>query len=255
MRGQVNPRGMGGGFGFSSAPTPPDVVALVAAVFLTFVFQFFQITALLVAALRLGPGLYRGALWQVVTYAFMGFGPASLWFLLSLLILFWFGRDVFSHLGRRRFWRLLLTITTAAGVIAGMVRGLGLITGQASPNAFFLMQGQYMLLTIMVAAFATLYGRATILLFFVLPVQARWFLPLEIVFAFMGYLNTKDFAGFIGLCAAVGLTWALLNPGGPRRSLKDSWLRLRRLIIEQRLARMRRKRKFDVIDGDGDWLH
>lgn len=258
MRSSRDPFGRGGAsgnFGMVGGPPPQDIIVLVAVVFATFVLQFFSVTALIPAIFRLGPMLYRGALWQVVSYAFVGFGPASLWFLLSLLILFWFARDVFGRLGRKRFWTLLLQVVTGAGVAAAMVRGAAMLMGVSSPNAFVLMQGQFMLVTVMIAAFATLYGQATILLFFVLPIKARWFLALEVLFAFMGFLNTKDFAGFVGLCVAVGLTWALLQPGGLQRALSNLRLRLRRRVTEIKLARLKKKRRFDVIDGDGEWLN
>ena len=67
---------------------------------------------------------------------------------------------------------------------------------------------------IVIAAFATLYGNATILLFFVLPIQAKWFLLLEIVFAFMGFLGSGDLGGFLGIVAAVGVVYDILSRGG-----------------------------------------
>lgn len=248
-----------GGFGGASGiggPPPRDILILLGVVFGTFVLQFFQVTAVIPGLLRLGPLVFRGALWQIGTYAFAGFGPPSLWFLLSLLILYWFGKDVFNRLGRRNFWMLVTQVVIGAGVAAVLVRGAGLLLGQSAPNAFVLMQGQYTLITIMIAAFATLYGQATILLFFVLPVRARWFLGLEILFAFMGFLNTKDFAGFVGLCVAVGLTWAVLQPGGTIRALKSLRLRFRRWVTEAKLRRLRRDRDFRVIESDDDdWVH
>ncbi len=247
--------GQGGTFGLAGGPPPQDILILLAVLFGTFVLQFFQATAVIPAIFRLGPLVFRGALWQVVTYAFCGFGPPSLWFLFSMLILFWFGRDVFVKLGRKNFWSLLVQVVAAAGIAAVLVRGAGMLSGAVSPNAFVLMQGQYMLITVMIAAFATLYGQATILLFFVLPIKARWFLGLEVLFAFMGFLSTKDFAGFVGLCVAVALTWALLQPGGVQRALKNLQLRFRRRVTEAKLARLKRKRKFDVIDGGGDWVN
>ena len=59
----------------------------------------------------------------------------------------------------------------------------------------------------------------------------------------------------IGLCVAVGLTWALLQPGGVQRALRNLQLRFRRRVTEAKLARLKRKRKFDVIDGGGDWVN
>ena len=38
-------------------------------------------------------------------------------------------------------------------------------------------------------------------------------------------------------------------PGGPRRVIRTWWKRLEERIIRARLDRMRRKRRFDVIDG------
>jgi hypothetical protein len=81
------------------------------------------------------------------------------------------------------------------------------------------MQGQRTLLAFAIAAFATLNRHATILLFFVLPIQARWFLWLEVLFAFIAFLATKDLAGFVGICVVVGGTYALLSAGGPGRML------------------------------------
>ena len=104
------------------------------------------------------------------------------------------------------------------------------------------MQGQRALLAILVAAFATLYGDATILLFFVLPMPARWFLWLEIGLAFVAYLASKDLAGFVGICAAVGVT-VLTLPGSPARlRLRRRYLSWRARRIERRLARLARRR-------------
>jgi hypothetical protein len=248
---QQTPRGFGGFMG-SGTPPPRDVLAILGVVFVTFSLQFFEATAALPNLLRLTPNVLRGFLWQIVTYPFVGSGGASIWFLLELLILFWFARDVFWRLGRRRFWQLLLWTAVGSALIAVAVHAITLVAGQPNAYAFLTMQGQRMLIVISIAAFATLYGEATILLFFVLPVKARWFLWLEILFAFVfGLLPTKDLAGFLGVCAAVFLTYSTLTPGGPKRVLHNWRKRLEKLIIEQRLARLRRKRKFDVVDGDG----
>ena len=60
---------------------------------------------------------------------------------------------------------------------------------------------------------ATINRRATIYLI-ILPIEARWFLGIEVLFAFMGFLVTHDLAGFLGICAAVGATNAFLATGG-----------------------------------------
>jgi len=252
-------RGVGfGGMGGPSVPIPRDLIGILAVLFVTFSLQFFEGAAIIPALLRLTPAVFKGFVWQIFTYPFIGWGRSGLWFLVELLILFWFGRDVFWRLGRQRFWTLLARAAIGAAVVAVVVQLVMSLAGVGATGfaAFQLMQGQRILLAIVIAAFATLWGEATILLFFVLPVKARWFLWLEILFAFIGFLESKDFAGFCGVCSAVFLTYSGLTRGGAGGILSDWRKRGRKFILEQRLGRLKRKRKFDVIDGDkDDWIH
>ena len=251
--------GGGGGFGVGSgAPVPQDLVAILVALFASFSLQFFESTALVPAVLRLTPAVFGGFVWQIVTYPFVGWGGSGLWFLLELLILFWFGRDVFWRLGRRRFWLVLARAAVGAALVALAVQLLQTLVGGAVGGlaAFQLMQGQRILMVIVIAAFATLWGEATILLFFVLPVKARWFLWIEILFGFVGFLQSKDFAGFCGICTAVFLTYTALHHGGAGRVLHDWRKRAEVFILQRRLDRLKRTRRFDVIAGDKDeYIH
>ena len=177
----------------------------------------------------------------------------GIWFLLELLILFWFGRDIFARLGRRSFWILVGWGVITASVVAVALDLLGqLVPGISGPAPFALLQGQRTLLVIVIAAFATLFGNATVLLFFVLPVQAKWFLWIEILFAFMGFLGTKDLAGFVGICATVGVVYNLLTRGGLARGLRELWLRFEQRRIQAKMARMRRRSGLRVVKGDDD---
>jgi len=143
-----------------------------------------------------------------------------------------------------------------AALVAVVVQFVQNQLGAGGVAAFELMQGQRILLAIVIAAFATLWGEATILLFFVLPIKARWFLWLEILFAFIGFLESKDFAGFCGVSAAVFLTYTGLKMGGAGGVFHDWRKRGERFILERRLDRLKRKRRFDVIDGDkDDYIH
>jgi membrane associated rhomboid family serine protease len=239
----------GGGFG----RPPRDLIALLAVVFLTFSLQFFASTAIVPALLRLTPAVWRsGWLWQLVTYPFAGYGPPSIWFLLELLMLYWFGRDVRYGLGRRRFWRLLVTAALAAALVAVAVQLLagGLSADELGFAPFVLMQGQRVLLAMLIAAFATMNRDATVLFMFVLPVRAFWFLPIEILIAFIAFLGTHDLAGFLGVTAAVGFVYLSLTRRGARRGLRDLRLRAERWWIERKLARLKRKRGLRVVQGD-----
>lgn len=237
-------------FGGLSTPPAPDLVTLLAIVFTTFTLQFFEATAWLPALLRLTPALWQdGYLWQLVTYPFAGFGPPSLWFLLELLILYMFGNQVYWRLGRRRFWQVLLGSTATAALVATLV---ALAVGD-HPLGFTLMQGQRTLLALCIAAFAASFGDATILLFFVLPVKARWFVWIELAVAFIAYLSTRDLAGFAGVCAAVaGGFFAAAGPSGGRRA----WLSLQELRLRLAL-RLRRRPRLRLVHREPPkrWLH
>ncbi|HEX2251760.1 MAG TPA: hypothetical protein VHQ65_00665 [Thermoanaerobaculia bacterium] len=237
-----------GGFG-SGSPPPRDLLVLLGVVFVTFSLQFFA--PALVDLLRLTPLVWQaGLLWQLVTYPVAGYGGPSLWFLLELLILFWFGRDVFLYLGRRGTWRMLAVGTLAGSLTVVVVELVGIVLFGAAPYTPVLLQGQRMLMVILIAAFATLYRHATIYLFFVLPVQAKWFLALEILIAFMGFLGSRDLAGFLGICAAVGAVALWLQGGGRRPTLREGWLRLQRFWLERRMKRARRRSGFKVVPGE-----
>src|SRR6476620_5467033 len=86
-------------FGFSSG-FPPDVVAPLAVVFVTFSMQFFAATAGIVEWMRLTPMVVRGTVWQLLTYPVAGTGDAGIFIVLELFFLFFFARDVFARLGR-----------------------------------------------------------------------------------------------------------------------------------------------------------
>ncbi len=236
-----------------SRPTP-DVIGLLAVLFGTYALQFFDATAIVPALLRLTPAVWRlGYLWQLVTYGFVGFGGASPWILLEMLVLFWFGQDVRSRLGRRRFWTVLLVAVVVAAVVAVAAQLAATAALGASPTAFpfQLMQGQRVLLAVLIAAFATLAGDATILLFFVLPLQARWCLWLGILIAFVAYLGSKDLAGFSGICAATGATViALGRRSGRGRGLRTRWLEWRRRRLSRKLDRLAKRRGLRVIRRD-----
>jgi hypothetical protein len=260
--------------GFGSGPIPRDLWILLGVLFATFSLQFFQSTALLPALLRLTPLVWqRGFVWQLATYPFIGFGGPSIWILLELYILFLFGRDVYAGLGRRHFWRLVLAASILAAIVAAAVHALGTLAGgiggMESVAPFGLMQGQRILIAIFIAAFATANRHATIMFMFVLPIEARWFMGLEILFAFIGFLQTRDLPGFLGFCTAVGVSYLYIRSGGGRRKggLREMRLKMERWWIQKKLDRMKKKRGFRVIQGEnkpggpkgdvkrGPWVH
>jgi len=161
-------------------------------------------------------------------------------------------------IGQRHAGILAGRAALGAALVAVAVQFVQEMTGAGATGfaAFQLMQGQRILMAIVIAAFATLWGEATILLFFVLPLKARWFLWLEILFAFIGFLESKDFAGFCGICAAVFLTYTGLQRGGVMTLLHTWRKRTEVFVLQRRLERLKKKRRFEVIDGDkDDYIH
>ena len=248
-----------GGFGLGG-PAPRDLLILLGILFVTFSLHFFATTRIIPELLQLTPLVWqRGWIWQLATYPFIG-TRSGFWFLLDLLFIYMFGRDVYYGLYRRHFWRLILFSSIGAAIVAVAVHALVALTGATEilgiRAPFAIMQGQWMMLVIFIAAFGTAHRDATVYLFFVLPVQARWMLWIEILFAFMAFLFSRDLPGFLGLCTAVGLTYLYVRSSGSmragKRTLRELRLRFERWWIQKKLERTRRKRGFKVIPGDQD---
>jgi hypothetical protein len=252
------------GLGGPGGRAPRDLVALLALLFVTFSLQFFAATAAIPALLRLTPAVWQRLwLWQLVSYPFVGTGAAGVWVLLELFFLYLFGRDVHRQLGVYGFWRLLLGASLVASVVAVATQLALASFGLGAPAPFVLMQGQHLLFAVLIAAFAALFRDATIYLFFVLPVQARWFVPIELLLAFVGFLSTHDFAGFVGLSSAVGASWFLLAGGRRGAGLRETRRRLERWWLSRRLERLKRRSGLRVVrdrgrdtgGGPGPWVH
>jgi membrane associated rhomboid family serine protease len=113
-------------------------------------------------------GLSRGYVWQLLTFQFL---HAGLWHLLfNLLALYFFGRMVEERLGKAAF----LKVYFLSGVAGGMLQAL---LGLISPARFGMevlgaSAGVFGLIT----AATMLEPDSIILLFFILPLRARYFL-------------------------------------------------------------------------------
>ncbi|MEM1178502.1 MAG: hypothetical protein AAGM22_09165 [Acidobacteriota bacterium] len=241
-----------------SGPIPPDILLLMGLTFLSYTLGAFQSTAQFIAAIQLTPRLWTdGFLWQLVTYPFgTGYGgPLSL--ILGLWMILMFGKPVFFFVGRKAFWRYFF-ITALVGAMAAVLTQVLLAAvglGNIVPQPFVLINGQFLIWTFLISAFAALYGHATVLLMFILPVRASWFVAIELAFAFLAFLSYHDFAGFIGCCAAIGASYLQFAGISPGRFLHEIRLRIQRKWFEHRLRQLKKKG-----DGDGDvvqgpWVH
>ncbi len=145
-------------------------------------------------------GLKHGYLWQLLTYQFMHAGVLHLFF--NCWAIYVFGHDVEEALGRNSYLALYLSsgivgglVQTLAGIFLGGVFAIPVVG--ASAAAFGLC-----------AAFATLFPDRIILLFFVLPVRAKYFLYGALVLAILGVLRptgqVADAAHLGGVLAGLG---------------------------------------------------
>lgn len=243
-----------GGFGGLTGPIPRDLLVLFGVLFVTFSLQFL-VPEFYIWLFRLTPAVFqRGFIWQMVTYPFMGYG-GGIFFLISLIFLYLFARDVFYGLGRRHFWRLTFFAAVAAALVALVVDLLLRQMKWLTAEPFVLMQGQSFLWALYVAAFVTAYRGATIYMIF-FPIEARWFLLLEILIIFISFLQTenpKDLPGLLGMYAAVAIgVWYVRSGGGKWIGLRELRLRMERRWIQWKLDRGKRKRGFRVIPGERD---
>lgn len=244
----------GGGLGGS---IPRDLLFIAGALLVTVTLSSFRTTAWIPQLLTITPDVWqRGFIWQLATYLFVESNGPSFWFLINLILLFLWGRDVFQGLGRRHFWRLLLFASIGAGVLAALVdMGMTLSGLRSTPYPFALMRN-WALLAVLLAAWARAHRGATVLFMFILPIEAGWFVGLELLMAFLGLLTTRDVAGFVGVCTAIGIAWYYIGRGGRiglgKRDMREYRLRLERWWIQQKLNRAKKKRGFRVIPGEKD---
>jgi membrane associated rhomboid family serine protease len=168
-------------------------------------------------------GLRQGYVWQLLTYQFMHGGFLHL--LVNCWVIYAFGRELESTLGRARY----LGLYFASGIIGGLLQVLaGAVLGRffggavvgASAGAFGL-----------VAAFATLYPERPLqlLLFFIIPVgmRAKFLLLFSAGIAALGLLfpriddNIAHAAHLGGLLTGIGFIrfgmhwdWSRVDPRG-----------------------------------------
>lgn len=251
VRYGVRSGGMGGG-GFD--PPPKDLWVLLGIFVFTYTLKF--LVPGIFQLLWLTKGVWeQGYLWQLMTYAVV---PTSegFWFLIELLMMYFFGKDVYRALGRSHFWRLLVYACLAASTLAVAVQMALSFAGLEGAYALLLLRGgSTVVFMVLIAAYSTLYPGATIRLYFILPIPARVFIWLELFIAFLlGFLPSRDLAGFLGLCTAVALTYALLT-GGVGKNLREMRLRVERKILEGRLRRMQKQRNVRIRKSDDDNVH
>ncbi len=117
-------------------------------------------------------GIQRGFVWQFVTFQFMHGGELHL--VMNSIGLYMFGRHMESMLGRATFLKLYLLSGVAGGVFQ-ILLAMG-ASRFAAP-----MVGASAGICGLIAAFSFLNPEAVILIFFVIPLRAKYVYPLTVV--------------------------------------------------------------------------
>jgi membrane associated rhomboid family serine protease len=177
-------------------------------------------------------------LWQPFTYTFLNPDPFSLIF--SLLGLWMIGSSLEQRWGTRRF----VTFYFASAALAALATFVvGLFSASVAVHPYI---GNWAALEAMIAAFAVLMPDATFFLY-VVPVQARWMLPISggitLLYMLMGSWQAY-LPQLFGLGAGVLLAGGV-SPG-------HFWLRTRVWWIDRRLRRSKLRVVRDLGGGTDD---
>ncbi len=177
---------------------------------------------------------HRFFLWQPITYLFLHAGIFHLLF--NLLVLWMFGCELERVWGNRFFLKYFFLCGTGAGVFVAL-----LTPGSASHIPTIGSSGA---LYGLLLAYGLLFPNRQILLWFVLPIQAKYFVLIIGLVAFYFTLSLEG-SGISHLAHLSGLVIGYLYLRG--------WGHVRKIhkrYLEWKLKRL--KKKFRVIDGGND---
>jgi membrane associated rhomboid family serine protease len=134
--------------------------------------------------LTLEPNLVRqGEIWRLFSYLFLPASFDPLWAIFSLYWLHMMGTALETRWGAFKY--------QAYWIVGGLLTALGAFSFDVSADNTYLLMSLFL-------AFATLWPRYEIRIFFILPVEVRWLALLDV----------------LGLCAAIGMSdgWAMVLP-------------------------------------------
>jgi len=138
-------------------------------------------------------GLKHGYIWQLLTYGFMHSVPGPLHLICNCWAIYVFGQDVEEALGRKPFLGLYFAsiiigalLQALAGVLLGGVLARSVVGASAASLG-------------LAAAFAMLFPERVLLLFFVIPMRAKYLLLLCAGLTLYGILRPDDIAHYAHL--------------------------------------------------------
>lgn len=111
--------------------------------------------------------IFRGEVWRLVTFVFVPMDFSPLYFVLSVMLFFFLGTQLEQAWGSTRF-----TVYYVSGVVLNILAGL--LMGLSPTLRSFGVVNMYYVNMSLLFAFATLYPDAQFLVFYIIPVKAKW---------------------------------------------------------------------------------
>ena len=170
------------------------VGVFVGSMLATTVLSFFNAGRWLDALIFLSDRVLQGEVWRGITYGLVN--PPSLWFVINMLMIVWFGRELERFFGRRLFLRfyaglyLLLPVLFTA---IGLARPTHL-AGESGGFALFV-------------AFATLHPNAPM----IFNLLAKWVAAILIGIYTLMALSSHDWMQLVSLWATSGYAYAVVR--------------------------------------------
>jgi len=195
-------------------------------------------------------GFFRGMIWQPFTYMFLhdptGFGHI----LFNMLTLWMFGTDLERDWGTRRFLHYYFLCGIGAGIcdiVANLALGRGGGPTIGSSGAIYGV----------LLAFGVLYPTRTVFFSFLFPIQARWFVLIMGVIAFLSSFNRHSavsnvahLGGMLFGYLYLRFQWHRLKLGWDMPALYQQWRRRRmQKKFQVYMKRVERERDQDR------WVH
>jgi membrane associated rhomboid family serine protease len=155
------------------------LVACNVVVYLLDMFSNYTLTPLLYFSRYY---ILHGQVWRLITFLIVPGNQSILWFAISMYFYWFIGTNLEQEWGAGKF-----TIYYATGALMAII--CGMITGYASVT--------YLNLSLFLA-FATLYPNLQFLVFFIIPVKAKWLAWLDgaiLILSFVGNLISLNWSG------------------------------------------------------------
>jgi rhomboid family protein len=227
-------------YSFGPGPITPAVKWLIIANVVMFLATLIYEPIIVFLGLTPQIVVERFWIWQLATYLFLHGGPVHILF--NMLGIWMFGVELERLWGTRQF----LKYYAITGIGAGLtVLTVGLVLGAGSETYRFPTIGASGALYGLLVAFAYYYPDRPLLMFFLFPIPAKYFVMIVGAMAFLSAPQSRvsEAAHLGGL--VIGYLYLRAGRGGLTAELKYRY-------VKWKMNRMRRK--FDVYSGGrSDW--